>query len=386
MPRLKYTHSSTLKTPPRRKAAVTKLVNDAKKFSQNGSLASISLTASTSVSIKVNEQSNDSLVKKKTGGRKSLSTASSKLNSSSRKSIGKSDDKPKNTIRSMFMKQIDKKKTDGCSQETSINESQDVVDATPTKNGGDILCVGNLHKRLTRRNSMTLQTPTKTNSQVDSTNVTGSSVQLSTPTSIQKRRRTMFTPAMKTTVIQEEISESPSDILTPTENIPIVNKTNHEPSAMEVCNDINPNDIDKCNNKPRQLLYDELPKTPSKSLQTLPDGKDVKRSNSAKKLAPTSPRLVLRRRTLYTPQPMDETNVKQSDITPIPNKLRRTTINFGATNTKSYAINKMPDLNDTTSCDAVLTPSNKVGGKKLIFPLNIYRLRMKKFENNLIFD
>lgn len=335
---------SPAKTPTR-KTAVPKLLNgnaNAKIYASR-----LSLSASTSVSIQATNQ--NASANKKPSSRKSLAASTSKP---SRKTISFIDEKPKNTIVSMFMKKMAKTKEESGQAATTSNDSVDVIESTPTKADEGILQPGGLHKRLTRRNSITLQTPTKTNAQsVDSMN--NESVHPSTPSSVKRRRCTMFTPSARTESIEEEQDSSPTE-----KGSKLENKTINESRPMEICGDPKQSEgIAKFNNKTRQMILNGLPKTPAASFQTSLNGN----MRSTSELSSTQRSSILRRRTLYTPQPMDETNVLNGDVTPTN---RRKTMNFNETKSPTFMPENPSELNDSTSCDAILMPSNsKLAGK-----------------------
>lgn len=252
------------------------------------------------------------------------------------------EQKQKNTIRSMFIKQIEKSQNTSNvgpnANEASINETSrpilvNLTDAEKShleldgskSNTGEILVPGNMHRRLTRRNSMTIHQLDESNDFV---------IAETTPINNKSRRRTMFTPATNQTTIREE-----DDANNVSNELVNDNKTIHKTALMEESLDRTGETM--CNN-----LISE-PKTPSRTANKLPDGLNRQRSNSAKK-ATTTLKSVLRRRTLYTPLPMEETNVQESsNLTP---NMRRKTLNFN--------LDATHELLDTSSCDAIC-PSNE---------------------------
>lgn len=294
-----------------------------------------------------------------------------------RKSLGpkKLDEPPKNTIRSMFAKQLEKSQTDysqvdssqmngTIDQITSLNINDALaVEKSPGKEDdkvsnseqtGDIsLVTGSLHKRLTRRNSMTISTPTKSTPKSD---VVDSTTATAITNSMKKRRCTMFAPSFKGYIDEEQDTsiDSNSSALTD-KTILTADKTVHRSMAMDVCNESKGEAAIKCNSKVRQLLNNELSKTPRENGKNGMDSKFV------------LPASRLNRRTTFTAQAMDETKVQSSSNTPVSVTKRRMTMNVQASSTPRAKVANRPDLNESKSCDAVLTPTNKAIGKKQIF-------------------
>lgn len=294
---------------------------------------------------------------------KRLSLPQAKTNTT-RKSIAKTEStavKPKNTIRSMFQKQMEKSKIENSefSQLENTTFNGNSMNSNGRSNGDDkqeeegdaivnstnesvvnetILVPGSAHKRLTRRNSMSIQTPTKLSSQL---NVSSTSLN-----SGRKQRRTLFTQTLKTSIEENDVSnEKP---------ISIANQTTLNSQEMDVCES---NDktvaTNKCNSQVRQLLNAELAK---KSLTSTPNGK----SNFGEVQSISSR---LRRRTMYTPQPMDETDMQNDSIDTIDATKRRKTINPNSTIKPSrFTVGNPPELESTQSCDAILTSTNKMNG------------------------
>ncbi|XP_055311627.1 microcephalin isoform X2 [Sitodiplosis mosellana] len=278
-----------------------------------------------------------------------------------RKSIGRKlavDEKPKNTIRSMFKKQLEKSQTlensqlngDALTLDDVVVTTQKPVGqmakAEPEEKGeqivdnvtnGTCLVSGSLHKRLTRRNSMSLQTPTKTPLKSNA-NAEISSVL----SSVKKQRRcTMFTPSKFSIDEDDEADGNGRD----------GNQTVNKTVEMEICNGV----ANKCNSKVRQILNTELvQKTPVVG----------KKPNGIANMF-AQPNSSLRRRTTYTPQVMDETKVQTTTTssTPISSSSitqRRKTMNVNAMASTPRSTSTIPDaLIETKSCDAVLTPTNK---------------------------
>lgn len=273
----------------------------------------------------------------------------------------------KNTIRSMFQKQLEKSQTLESSQlngDTTLNNEvntpetvDQMADVEPTQkdeqivenatNAGTSLVTGSLHKRLTRRNSMSMQTPTKNTPLKSNANAEISSVL----SSVKKNRRcTMFTPS-KCSIEEDDETDRNS--------LNVINKTVNKTVEMELCNGGPAKTAtNKCNSKVRQILNTEL-------LQKTPTV--VRKPNGIANVF-AAPNSSLRRRTTYTPQVMDETNVQSfSSSTPVvtPSMAqRRKTMNVNAMastprSTMSKTSSILDELIETKSCDAVLTPTNK---------------------------
>lgn len=294
----------------------------------------------------------------------------------SRKSVGpKTEVKQKNTIQSMFEKQreksqiehsqanesVDEVVNDSVVSEDRANEStvsvmeiQTVADSSPQKDETNategttnttekvtdetVLVMGNLHNRLTRRNSISIHTPTKTSpSKATPQKIAGNTVALLCSA---RKRQTLFIPTMNATV--EETEQNPSLA----ENDVTPNKTINKSVPMEICADPN---TKKCNSQVRQLLDAELASTPI-------SGSDRSVDENRKDLMKSTFR---RRNTVYTPQPMDETKVRGSKITPFSSPRRKTMIARGAPKVKPLN-GSLPETAETQSCDAVLTPASNL--------------------------
>lgn len=286
-----------------------------------------------------------------------------------RKSLAKTKPdvtKPQNTVRSLFEKQIEKSRIENSQTKNSnssgsdtlkASEEQSIAERSPEKSkvneqtSETCLVTGSLHKRLTRRNSMTMHTPTKNTEEPTSA-----------ASSLRKRRCTIFTPS-KPSIDEEEEDDA---FVTASTRKPEAktNQTVDESVAMDVCNGPKSNTANKCNSKVRQLLDSDL-------LNTTP------RDNGSKESAINSfvpPKSCLRRRTTYTPQAMEETKVVQVNaITPISSSQRRKTMIPKANATPILKSVHLDDaLMESKSCDAVLTPTNKITGnfEAVGMPLN----------------
>lgn len=266
------------------------------------------------------------------------------------------DEKPKNTIRSMFQKQLEKSRTAESPQmDNEINPTvielyneEQSIDSISTS-----LVTGSLHKRLTRRNSITVQTPTKTAPKLNA-NIEISSV----PSNVKKRRCTMFIPSKISFDEEEEEEDTTRNKTTITQDKSNQdgNRTVNKTVEMEICNGPSNDEANKSNSKVRQLLNTELMKT----------SRDIRTNGLANMFAPSN--VSVRRRTTYTPQHMDETKVQNStSVTPMSLLTqRRKTMNVNAnvivSSPRSAAkiTAAISDaLTETKSCDAVLTPTNK---------------------------
>lgn len=243
----------------------------------------------------------------------------------------KSIEKPKNTIRSMFERQLVKNRHAN-ERELDANENIDEIDKTEPEDietdvqattndikksetvTDVILTPGKLHSRLTRRNSLSAITG-------DSITIDTSAIKIPiTPRTNKSHRRTIFTPSMSQTIIPEEEH---------------TNQTIGLPQPMEITLKQMP---EKCNIESNNMQL----KTPAKTVDCLPDGVDVRRSRSAKKPT-TATKTILKRRTLYTPQAMELTKIDNDK-----KKRRQTISRSSASNTN----NDMADIHDTQSCDA----------------------------------
>lgn len=379
-----------------------------------------------------------------TGG---ASIKSKLVSSQSRKSMSKKvDEKPTNTIRSMFAKQLEKSQLEKSQLEksqingaidqittlnlsdgigTSGKQSDGPIDESTTTNDNgknhsiiepsqEILVSGSLHKRLTRRNSMTLRTPTKS----VTTTTQSDDIVPATPSSIKKRRCTMFTPSLKLSIEEENGSSgddtttttrkttssssssfSTASTLTPANKTVLTNadKTLNKSIAMDVCNrskprntSPSPSTVTQCNSKVRQLLNDDLSKSSNASSSS--SGID-----GSKFLQPKIRLPLQTRRTTFTVQPMDETKVLQinsssssnfstsnsSTSTPVSLTKRRNTMNINARSATPQST-VVAELNKSNSCDAILTPTNnKINGKSSIpFPIppDLNSIQLQKFQ------
>lgn len=288
----------------------------------------------------------------------------------SRKSLGKikfCNEKPKNTIRSLFEKQLEKSRIES----SQINSSSDAeadktnnIDETldlskskideKTNDANCLVTVGSLHKRLTRRNSITLQTPTKKPNIEEESSIMSST---------KKRRCTMFTPSKPSIEEEEEGDDIQIDInKTIVRDDGIVNdgnKTVNKLIPMEICNFEPKNkETNKCNSRVRQLLNEELSKTPSNVKESTGNSNKILPMNSSS----------LRRRTTYTPHAMEETKVQNNFTgTPISLTQRRKTMNINSVSTTPLTA-----YNDTKHRDSDLqTKTNQKKGWVIFSALKI---------------
>lgn len=261
--------------------------------------------------------------------------------SGNKRTIIKSTDKPVNTIRSMFVRQLERNHSqngtsrDQLNDKTESNVNETEIDRNETKLNLNVqLTPGKLHSRLTRRNSTNATVISdKTAHEEKAMDLT----KIRTPN--KNHRRSLFPSAISQTTIQEENNSDTNNTIT-------------EAIAME----------ETLKSSVETKTNNDSIKTPSKTVNKLPDGIDVKRSNSAKK-APIT-KSVLKRRTLYTPQAMDETTIASTSQT---SNNRRRTLNFNVFPVASAPnTNIQPDdVLDTVSCDADI--NKKYGKIKKIF-------------------
>lgn len=352
--RQKYIQPDTLMKNMSRPIPKAKILEGLKKRDET--------TLSTSSYI---DQSNQTTNKTQNSLTKMMRTSLTTLKSSQpRKSIGKKIDvKPQNTIRSMFQKQMEKSRIENSQANGTLNQMamlnlndsttpeksdeaqpKTTQDAKPQDAEVDAqqsnvsLMTGPLHKRLTRRNSMTMHTPTKTTAEAHT--------EIS---SVKKRRCTVFMPSFNSTIEENDdkvvgANKTDSSKCGISENVTI-NKT----IAMDMCGAPKTVDENKCNSKVRNLLNSELMATP-RSL-----------TGSVKKVQASSS---LRRRTTYTPRPMEETKMQSAVHTPISAVKGRQTMNFNISSQTKPA--NPPDLIQTKSCEAiVMMPVNEMSSKSI---------------------
>lgn len=331
----------------------SKILETLKKRDDSSSLLSVSNAPNTTV------RSTSHVVHQSPWNRKTTAsivttataTTSAKPNSSRKSLIKKPDEKPKNTIRLMFAKQLEKSRA-GDSQlngtlggalsemaTLNISDTANEVDQTPkTKPTSEEkpdelnIVTGPLHKRVTRRNSMLMQTPSKDDKKTEVASV-------SVRSSAKKRRCTMFAPSFK-----ESIDEDDGDLATNAKanGADVKNGTINKTVEMDVCNNLN-TVANKSASKVRDLLNADLLKTP----------RDNTLNGTVMK--PVGAKSNLRRKTTYTPQVMEETQLQNTTVTPIPTQ-RRKTMNVKA--------NAALELIETKSCDAILTPTSSAAPSK----------------------
>lgn len=303
-----------------------------------------------------------------------------------RRSLAKpASETPKNTIRAMFQKQLEKSRLE--QSQSGTDESDDVVQTSPNtlksiesisskveqialSNGNEstttMLAPGTAHKRLTRRNSMTVQTPTKIDAKP------AESAQ-----SRRKRRCTIFSPSFADAIAEDDTVATTK---TPTSG----NSTIFMSQAMDVCNQSNDMAETKCNNLTRQLLDADLLQSTStpvtKQLSFAVDSANGSKNSTSNRL---------RRQTIYTPRPMDETEMLGDSSVAAKSaatSLRRKTINVNATQglARSLYTNR-PDLESTQSCDAILTPTNKANNGNSFPPIPIHLRAFSHAQLNGVF-
>lgn len=296
-----------------------------------------------------------------------------KANTSARRSLVKTvTSKPKNTIRSMFEKQLEKSQCEKSQESLDISDVDANASATMDTISSKVeqinisnnvssepttmLAPGSAHKRLTRRNSMTIQTPTKSEAKPDESPLLNSK---------RKRRCTMFMPSFVDSIAEDDpISEPGSEPATQTAN----NGTVLTSQEMDVCDNTNKTVETKCNNVTRDLVNVDLSQTTLPSLATKQQlTSDV---NSPVK---STARTRLRRQTMYTPQAMDETDILSDSVSMKVGAAsqQRKTMNVNATQSLSRSVfGNRPELESTKSCDAILTPTNKT--KNGNYSLRVY--------------
>lgn len=293
-----------------------------------------------------------------------------KPSTAARRSLAKpANEPPKNTIRAMFQKQLEKSLQE--QSQSSVDDSGDEARTSPTtlktidtisskveqiaiSSAGEsttlMLAPGSAHKRLTRRNSMTVQTPTKADPKPSE-----SALQQSR----RKRRCTLFEPSFIDAIAEDDTAASKAAAESPG------NGTILQSQSMDVCEKSAHVAETKCNNRTRQLLNAELCQSTStpvtkKQLSFAVDSASDNSSTKANRL---------RRQTMYTPQPMDETEMLGDSSLVAPSaatSLRRKTINANATQGLARSLHaNLPELESTKSCDAILTPTNKANNGKL---------------------
>lgn len=213
--------------------------------------------------------------------RKSLNSSSvsakrSVSASQSRKTINGHASQTKNTIKSMFQKQLEKSQ----SPDDSISDKLAAIDlkiATPTPTAtDDILVAGSLHKRVTRRNSV---------SSLQASDDECEQSTVATPRNKKPSRKTMFTPRISDVVEEDK---------------PANNKTVNQTTSMVLDATTNGNGNDTKASEKNSIIVD----TPT-------DGVNQKQwlLNSLAK-----------RKTFYTPKPVDETSMLESRMTPLVNR------------------------------------------------------------------
>lgn len=216
-----------------------------------------------------------------------LATKKTTSASQSRKTINGNLVQPKNTIKSMFQKQMEKSQ----SMHDSISEQMAAIDlakvpASP-KPSEKVLMPGSLHKRVTRRNSMTMSQASDDDSDT-----------VPTPTNKPSCRKTVFTPRVSD-VMEEDKSASPAQAS-------VANKTVNQTVMMDI---EKTNTSNKCNGRkltPNNSIIVEAPTVDTNQKRWL--------LNSLSK-----------RKTFYTPKAVDETTMLEGRLTP---QINRTCLKF----------------------------------------------------------
>lgn len=226
----------------------------------------------------------------------SVAVKKSATGTQSRKTMNGNVEQPKNTIKSMFQKQMEKSQ----SANDSISEQLAAIDLTMVpaspKPSEKTIIAGTLHKRVTRRNSMTMSQ--ESGDEIDHTSVP-------TPTNKIAGRKTMFTPRVSD--VMEEDKLGPSPAIASVANI-TVNQT-----AMM---DIEKTASIKCNKNKTATDNSIIVDAPTEGI------------NQKRWLLDS----LSKRKTLYTPQPLDETSMLEGRVTPL---LNRTCLKFTMNDTPS---------------------------------------------------
>lgn len=255
----------------------------------------------------------------------SLTTKKPASGSQSRKTMNGNVEQPKNTIKSMFQKQMEKTQ----SANDSISDRMAAIDlakvpASP-KSVDMVLLPGSLHKRVTRRNSMSMSQASDNES--DQTSI-------GTPTKNKEScRKTMFTPRVSD-VMEEDKSPAVERV---------TNKTVNESAMMDIDRAIS----NKCNNtKISQNGNSFIVDTPTDAI------------NQKRWLLDS----LSKRKTFYTPQPIDETSMLENRMTP---PVNQTSLNF--------------TMNDTPSTQDLIKKSTRAADKTSYGKCDKYHQRNKNF-------
>lgn len=235
-------------------------------------------------------------------GRKSMNSSLSAkkpaASSQSRKTMnGNVEPPPKNTIRSMFQKQMEKSQSTPASQD-SISDQLAAIDlakvpASPkpseksslakvpaSPKPSELKMPGSLHKRVTRRNSLSM--PQANADEIEKTPVP-------MPSNKTPARKTMYTPRVSD--VMEEEKSGPSPALAA-----VANKTVNQTAMMDIDKTVS----QKCNNTKTAQRNTIIVETPTEGI------------NQKQWLLNS----LSKRKTLYTPQPVDETSMVESRMTP----------------------------------------------------------------------
>lgn len=219
-----------------------------------------------------------------TNSRKSLANNSMTKKSTSgtqaRKTMNGSIEQPTNTIRAMFQKQMEKSR----SANDSISDQLAAIDLakmpSPPKPSETLFMPGSLHKRVTRRNSL---------SQTNGDAIETTPVQ--TPTKKVTSRKTMFTPRVSDVMEEDKASQA---IATNT------NKTVNETAAMDIDRTVSKTHNNAESSRRNSIIVDAPTEDINQKRWLL---------NSLGK-----------RKTFYTPQALDETPMLESRVTPLVNR------------------------------------------------------------------
>lgn len=219
----------------------------------------------------------------------SLAVKKSTSGTQSRKTMNGTVEQPKNTIKSMFQKQMEKSQ----SANDSISDQLAAIDLTVVppspKPSEKTIMPGSLHKRVTRRNSMTMSQAS--GDEIDLTPIP-------TPTNKIASRKTMFTPRVSDVMEEDKLGSSPAIA-------PVANKTVNQTAMMDIDKTVS----SKCN------------KDNTSSNNSIIVDAPIGGINQKRWLLDS----LSKRKTLYTPQPLDETSMLDGRITPL---LNRTCLKF----------------------------------------------------------
>lgn len=287
-----------------KKPAKSKLLEDTKDNSMipaspNTPFKSKSISAGTEKkSVSPSKMSNrkDVSINSRKSLNSSLVVKKSVSGTHSRKTMNGNVEQPKNTIKSMFQKQMEKTQ----SANDSISDQLAAIDlamvpASPKPSENTIM-PGSLHKRVTRRNSITMSQAS--DADIDTTAVP-------TPTNKIASRKTMFTPRVSDVMEEDKLGSSPAIA-------PVANKTVNQTAMMDIDKTVS-STCNKDNTGSNNSIIVDAPTEGINQKRWLLDS-------------------LSKRKTLYTPQPLDETSMLEGRVTPLVN---RTCLKFAMNDTPS---------------------------------------------------